>query len=80
MRMIGAALLATTLLASNALAATTDSAAPLPAGKPAGVHNALLPHTTLALALGATVLIGGIILVTTQGGGEHSIVSTSTLH
>ena len=66
MRTITATLLATTLLMSSAFAAP-HSVAPLPAGKPAGVKQAatLGPNFAVIL-LGLGVVIGGIVLATSQ--------------
>jgi hypothetical protein len=76
MRTLGAALLATSLLATNAFAATT-----LPTGKPAGVKKAQSETSQavlIALGLGITGL--GIALVASggKGGGPTSISNTVT--
>src|SRR3954462_460019 len=79
MRIIGAALLATTLVASNAFAAS-QSIAPLPAGKPAGVKEAasMGPNTFLVL-LGAGIVIGGLALtLSSSGDGVTTPTTTST--
>lgn len=59
MRTIGAILLASSLIASNAFAAS-DVGAPLPAGKPAGVKQAQQMDNTLLLLLGVGVVAAGI--------------------
>ena len=77
MRTIGSALLATTMIVSSAFAAT-DSVGPLPAGKPAGVHQAQAGDTTLLWIIGAGLVIGGIALVASSGGGNSTPVGTTT--
>jgi hypothetical protein len=74
MRSITAAVVATSLLVSSALAA-----APLPAGKPAGVNQAasLGPNFGLVL-LGLGVVIGGIVLATSNSGGGVTTPTTSS--
>lgn len=74
MRIIGAAFLASNLIVSSAFAA--DGAAPLPAGKPAGVKQAQEVDNTLLLVLGLGVVAGGIALV--ASGNGHSSVGTTT--
>jgi len=75
MRKFGAVLLAYSLIASNAYAAT-DAAAPLAAGKPAGVKQAQMAQTgTLLLVVGLGAVAAGIALV--ASGNGHSIVSAT---
>jgi hypothetical protein len=81
MRTIGAMLLATTLVASNAFAAT-NSVAPLASGKPAGVKEANLfgPNSGLIL-IGAAIVITGLALSlsnTDKGVTSPTTSSTST--
>jgi hypothetical protein len=75
MRILGAAILATSLVVTNAFAATT-----LPAGKPAGVKKAQdMDHNTL-LIIGGVGLAGlGIGLAASQNGGGPSAVTTATV-
>jgi hypothetical protein len=75
MRTIGAVLLASSLIASSAFAAT-DASAPLAPGKPAGVKHAQEMDNTLLLVLGLGVVAGGIALV--ASGNGHSTVTTTT--
>jgi hypothetical protein len=79
MRAIGAAVIATSLVFTNVFAA---AAAPLPSGKPAGVNQAaaLGPNFALIL-LGLGVVIGGVVLATTnssEGVTSPNTTSTST--
>lgn len=77
MRTIGAALLASSLIASSAFAAT-DAGAPLTPGKPAGVKQAQsLDNNTLLLILGLGVVAGGIALVA-SGNGNNTVTTTTT--
>jgi hypothetical protein len=82
MRIIGSALVATTLFVTSAFAAT-DSVAPqaapvaaqssagaLAPGKPAGVQKAQGTDSTLLWVLGAGVVIGGIVLIATNTGNS----------
>jgi len=81
MRILGAAILAASLVVTNAFAATT-----LPAGKPAGVKKAQdMSNNNTLLIIGGIGLAGlGIGLAASQNGGGPSafttqnIVSTST--
>jgi hypothetical protein len=77
MRTIGSALLATTMIVSSAFAAT-DSVGPLAPGKPAGVKKAQAEDTTLLWVLGAGLVIGGIVLVATQGDDKTPTGTTSS--
>ena len=78
MRIIGSALVATTLFVTSAFAAT-DSVAPqaapaavqssagaLAPGKPAGVQKAQGIDNTIWWVLGAGVIIGGVVLIATE--------------
>ena len=76
MRTIGAVLLASSLIASSAFAAT-DAGAPLTPGKPAGVKQAQQTDNTLLLVLGLGVVAGGIALVA-SGGGHNGVSATNT--
>ena len=76
MRTIGAVLLASSLIASSAFAAT-DVSAPLAPGKPAGVKQAQSMDNTLLLVLGLGVVAGGIALVA-SGNGNTSVSTTTT--
>lgn len=76
MRIIGAALLASSLIVSSALAAT-DASAPLAPGKPAGVKQAQSTDNTLLLVLGLGVVAGGIALVA-SGNGHTTVNATTT--
>lgn len=78
MRIIGAALLASSLIVSSAYAAT-DANAPLTAGKPAGVKQAQEMDNTLLLVLGVGVVAAGIALVASGNGHTApSAVTTTT--
>jgi len=76
MRIIGAAILASSLVVSSSFAATV-STAPLAPGKPAGVKQAQAQDNTLLLVLGAGVVAGGIALVA-SGGSDHVVTTTTT--
>ena len=74
MRIFGAAILATSLLVTNAFAATT-----LPAGKPAGVKKAQETNNML-LIIGGIGLAGlGIGLAASGSGGGPTTVTTATI-
>jgi hypothetical protein len=75
MRILGAAILASSLVVSSSFAATT-STAPLAPGKPAGVKQAQMEGNTLLLVLGVGVVAGGIALVA-SGGGNGSVTTTT---
>ena len=76
MRIFGAAILATSLLVTNAFAATT-----LPAGKPAGVKKAQDRDTNnMLLIIGGIGLAGlGIGLAASGSGGGPTTVTTATI-
>jgi hypothetical protein len=76
MRTIGAVLLASSLIASSAFAAT-DASAPLTPGKPAGVKQAQSMDNTLLLVVGLGVVAAGIALVA-SGNGKSSVSTTTT--
>jgi len=77
MRILGAAILASSLVVSSSFAATTNSNAPLAPGKPAGVKQAQMEGNTLLLVLGVGVVAGGIALVA-SGSGNGSVTTTTT--
>ena len=71
MRNFGAAILAASLLATNAFAATS-----LPAGKPAGVKKAVAEGNTV-LIIGGLGLAGlGIGLAASSNGGGPTVFTT----
>jgi hypothetical protein len=83
MRALISAVLATTLLASSALA---DDGALAP-GKPAGVHQAQMTQNELWIALGVTAVAAGIVIAATSqshtktpaaGGGTTTTTTTTT--
>jgi hypothetical protein len=76
MRIIGAAILASSLVVSSSFAAT-NSSAPLAPGKPAGVKQAQMEGNTLLLVLGVGVVAGGIALVA-SGNGNGSVTTTTS--
>lgn len=70
MRTIMATLLASSLMVSSTFAAT-QSAAPLPAGKPAGVKEAaFLGPNALLILVSLGIAIGGIVLAVSNPGGN----------
>jgi len=74
MRTLGAAILATSLLATNAFAATT-----LPAGKPAGVQKAQMEGNTILIVAGIGLAALGIgLAASSSGGGPTSVTNTVT--
>ena len=73
MRTLGAALLASSLLATNAFAATT-----LPAGKPAGVQKAQMEGNALLIVAGIGLAALGIGLAASSSGGSPN-ASTNTV-
>jgi hypothetical protein len=78
MRNFVAATLAATLIASSALAAT-DSGAPLPSGKPAGVTKAQdTPDNTIWYVVAGAIIIGGIALVASNGNSTLVTGTTTT--
>ena len=77
MRIIGAAILASSLVISSAFAAT-NAAAPLAPGKPAGVKKAQAADNTMLMVLGLGVVAGGIALVASGGGNDKVVTATTT--
>jgi hypothetical protein len=75
MRAFLAPLLAVALTASSAMA--DDSSAPLPAGKPAGTHQAALAGSGLFLLLGAAAIAAGIAIVVSNSNGGNPATSTT---
>jgi uncharacterized membrane protein YedE/YeeE len=74
MRIFGAAILAASLLVTNAFAADT-----LPAGKPAGVKKAQERDSNMLLIIGGIGLAGvGIGLAASSNGGGPTAVTTQT--
>ena len=73
MRTFGAAVLAASLLATNAFAATT-----LPAGKPAGVKKAQMERNTLLIVAGVGLAGLGIGLAASTGGGGQVVIAPTT--
>ena len=75
MRIFGAAILAASLLATNAFAETT-----LTAGKPAGVKKAQMENSNTLLIIGGIGLAGvGIGLAASSNGGGPTTVTTATV-
>ena len=75
MRIFGAAVLAASLLVTNAFAATT-----LPAGKPAGVKKAQTERNNALLIVAGVGLAGlGIGLAASSNGGGQVVTTTSTV-
>ena len=78
MRSFFAALVASSLLVSNAFAAS-QTVPPLPAGKPAGVSKAAaLGPNFLLIMLGLGVVIGGVALAASNSGGDGVTTPTTT--
>jgi uncharacterized membrane protein YedE/YeeE len=72
MRIFGAALLATTLMVTSAIAA------PLAPGKPAGVKTAQMMHDRTLLIIGGVAIVGlGIGLAASTGSSNGITSSTS---
>jgi hypothetical protein len=79
MRAACAVLLATTLLATSALAGGVQQAGSLAPGKPAGVSQAQSTAMTVTyVVLGAGVLLAGALAIQSSGGGAV-IVGTAPL-
>jgi hypothetical protein len=72
MRIFGAAVLAASLLVTNAFAATT-----LPAGKPAGVKKAQMEDNTLLIIAGVGLAGLGIGLAASAGNAGGPTTSTT---
>jgi hypothetical protein len=76
MRKIGAALVATSLLASSAFAAPASG--PLAPGKPAGTNEAALQMGGVMLFVGLAAAAGIIALVASTTQGSSSSTSTGS--
>ena len=76
MRAVISGVLAAGLLVSSSFAATVADK-PLPAGKPAGVKEAQAGGAFLWVA-GAALVIGGIVLVASNGKNNNPTTSTAT--
>ena len=74
MRIFGAAILAASLLVTNAFAAET-----LPAGKPAGVKKAQEGGNALLIVTGIGVAGLGIGLAASSNGGGPTTITTGTV-
>lgn len=74
MRTFCAAVLATSMIASTAFAATV---APLAPGKPAGVKKAQAEGTGLMWGMGVALVAGGAILIGT-GNGKNTVATSTT--
>ena len=71
MRIFGAAILAASLLVTNAFAETT-----LPAGKPAGIKKAAMEGNTVAIV--STIALAGVgigLAASTSGGGPTAVTT-----
>jgi hypothetical protein len=78
MKSFGSVLLAATLFAGSAFAAT-DATGPLAPGKPAGVKKAQDVDTaTLLWVVGGGLVVGGIALAASSGGNDNTPVTPST--
>ena len=74
MRIFGAAILAASLLVTNAFAAET-----LTAGKPAGVQKAQMEGNTILIVVGIGLAALGIgLAASSSGGGPTSVTNTVT--
>jgi hypothetical protein len=76
MRVFISAVLATTLIASSALAGDVGALAP---GKPAGVKQAQMSQTEMFWALGLTAAAAGIVIAATQQNHTHAAAPTTTV-
>lgn len=65
------------LLAASGAAFAADSAAPLPAGKPAGVQKAQEESNVLVLGIGVAAVAAGIALVASDDGDGPSAINTT---
>lgn len=72
---IGASVLALAMATSGAWA---EAAAPLAAGKPAGVHQAQSEGSNTLLYVGAAVIVGGAIALAASGGNSDGITTPQT--
>jgi hypothetical protein len=78
MRTVTATLLAASLMVSSAFA-DTQSLAPLPSGKPAGVKQATMEGSNFfLLLLSAGIVIGGIVLAVSNGNKNGVTTPTTT--
>jgi hypothetical protein len=78
MRTITAALLVSTLVVSNAFAAP-KAAAPLPAGKPAGVNEAVnLGPNAFLILVGVGIIAAGLAVTLSNNGGDGVTTPTTT--
>ena len=73
MRIFGAAILAASLLVTNAFAAT------LPVGKPAGVKKAQMEGNALLIIAGVGLVGLGIGLAASSNGGGPTASTTATI-
>jgi hypothetical protein len=78
MRKIGATLAVTALLMTSAFAAEAPANTPLPAGKPAGTHQAALEMGGVWLVIGLVAAAG--IIAAIASGTQGSSTSTSGTH
>jgi hypothetical protein len=76
MRLIAASVLSLAMASSAVLAA--DNAAPLPAGKPAGVHDAQMGDNTLLIGLGVGAFVAAVVVLATDSGNNNVTAGTST--
>lgn len=65
------------LLAASGAAFAADSAAPLPAGKPAGVKKAQEESNILVLGIGVAAVAAGIALVASDGDDTAPVPNTT---
>lgn len=66
------------LLAVSGAAFAAESAAPLPAGKPAGVKKAQENTNILVLGVGVAAVAAGIALVASDSDSAPAAISTAT--
>jgi hypothetical protein len=76
MRVFISVVLATTLIASSALAGDVGALAP---GKPAGVKQAQMSQTEMFWALGITAAAAGIVIAATSQSHTHTAAPTTTV-
>jgi hypothetical protein len=78
MRTLGVALFMTTVVFSNAFAAS-QSVSPLPTGKPAGVKAAAaLGPNALLILMSTGLIVGGVALTVSNSSGNNGVTSNST--
>lgn len=75
MRRFVAVVLAGSLMASSAFAATDAALAP---GKPAGVQKATMGGGGFLIFAGIAIVAGGIALVASEGNSGNTIATTTT--